>query len=82
MFMNADVVVKAVMIGLAFASLVTWTIWLAKTLELFGARLRAQAPVEGNSGRSPMRAVVRSGGVAKGSSSTFWARIEGSGRSP
>jgi biopolymer transport protein ExbB len=34
MFVNADVVVKAVMIGLAFASLVTWTIWLAKTIEL------------------------------------------------
>ena len=29
MFMQADIVVKAVMIGLAFASLVTWTIWLA-----------------------------------------------------
>ena len=42
MFMNADIVVKAVMIGLAFASLVTWTIWLAKSLELFGARMRAQ----------------------------------------
>src|SRR5438128_290703 len=34
MFLNADVVVKAVMIGLAFASLVTWTVWLAKTVEL------------------------------------------------
>src|SRR3954470_17851081 len=34
MFVNADVVVRAVMIGLAFASLVTWTIWLAKTIEL------------------------------------------------
>jgi biopolymer transport protein ExbB len=34
MFMNADIVVKAVMIGLAFASLVTWTVWLAKTIEL------------------------------------------------
>ncbi|MGY4233151.1 biopolymer transport protein ExbB [Bradyrhizobium sp. USDA 4449] len=34
MFVNADIVVKAVMIGLAFASLVTWTIWLAKTIEL------------------------------------------------
>jgi biopolymer transport protein ExbB len=34
MFMGADVVVKAVMVGLAFASLVTWTVWLAKTLEL------------------------------------------------
>jgi biopolymer transport protein ExbB len=34
MFVNADVVVKAVMIGLACASLVTWTAWLAKTIEL------------------------------------------------
>src|ERR1700756_1005531 len=41
MFLNADIVVKAVMIGLAFASLVTWTIWLAKTIELRVARSRA-----------------------------------------
>jgi biopolymer transport protein ExbB len=34
MFVNADIVVKAVMVGLAFASLVTWTVWLAKTIEL------------------------------------------------
>jgi len=42
MFMNADIVVKAVMVGLAFASLVTWTIWLYKTIELFAARRRAE----------------------------------------
>jgi biopolymer transport protein ExbB len=34
MFLSADIVVKAVMIGLACASLVTWTVWLAKTVEL------------------------------------------------
>jgi biopolymer transport protein ExbB len=34
MFMSADVIVKAVMIGLAFASLVTWTIFIAKMIEL------------------------------------------------
>ena len=34
MFAGADIVVKAVMIGLAIASLVTWTVWLAKTVEL------------------------------------------------
>ena len=34
MFKSADVIVKAVMIGLAFASLVTWTIFIAKMLEL------------------------------------------------
>jgi biopolymer transport protein ExbB len=38
MFLDADWVVKAVMIGLAFASLVTWTVWLAKTWELIRAR--------------------------------------------
>lgn len=37
MFMAADMVVKAVMVGLAFASVVTWTIWLVKTLELAAA---------------------------------------------
>jgi biopolymer transport protein ExbB len=37
MFLNADIIVKAVMVGLAFASLVTWTVWLAKTLELRSA---------------------------------------------
>jgi biopolymer transport protein ExbB len=33
MFMSADIVVKAVMIGLAFASLVTWTVFIAKMIE-------------------------------------------------
>jgi biopolymer transport protein ExbB len=40
MFLNADIVVKAVMVGLAFASLLTWTIWFAKTIELAVARRR------------------------------------------
>ncbi|QQO21349.1 tonB-system energizer ExbB [Bradyrhizobium diazoefficiens] len=43
MFMSADVIVKAVMIGLAFASLVTWTVFIAKSIELSvaSARLRS-----------------------------------------
>jgi biopolymer transport protein ExbB len=40
MFMSADIIVKAVMLGLVFASVLTWTIWLAKTLELAAARRR------------------------------------------
>lgn len=40
MFMQADIIVKAVMIGLAFASLVTWTVWLAKAIELARAKRR------------------------------------------
>jgi biopolymer transport protein ExbB len=43
MFVNADVVVKAVLIGLAFASLVTWTVWLAKTVEIIVAKRRVRA---------------------------------------
>ena len=34
MFLSADIVVKAVMVGLAIASLVTWTIFIAKMIEL------------------------------------------------
>ncbi|WP_077046298.1 tonB-system energizer ExbB [Pseudomonas sp. KK4] len=40
MYQNADVVVKTVMIGLAIASIITWTIWIAKGLELMGAKRR------------------------------------------
>jgi biopolymer transport protein ExbB len=43
MFMQADVVVKAVMVGLVFATAVTWTVWLAKTIELLKARRNVRA---------------------------------------
>ena len=42
MFLNADIVVQAVLIGLAFASVVTWTVWLAKSIELVAARRRVR----------------------------------------
>ena len=38
MFLSADILVKAVIIGLVFASLVTWTIFFAKTIQLSRAR--------------------------------------------
>src|SRR5262245_46612187 len=49
MFMSADIVVKSVMIGLVFASIVTWTVWLAKNIELWLAsrRLRRDCAVLG-----------------------------------
>jgi biopolymer transport protein ExbB len=40
MFMSADVVVKAVIISLALASLFTWTIFFLKSVQLFMARRR------------------------------------------
>ena len=42
MFIAADWVVKAVMIGLALASVMTWTVWLAKTIELASAKRGAR----------------------------------------
>src|SRR5262249_20635012 len=42
MYLNADPVVKAVLIGLALASVVTWTVWLAKSIEIFFAKRRVR----------------------------------------
>ena len=38
MFLHADIIVKLVLMGLAFASLVTWTVCLAKAIELTSAK--------------------------------------------
>jgi biopolymer transport protein ExbB len=46
MFLAADIVVKAVMIGLAFASVITWTIWVAKVVELYAARQTLRAGLD------------------------------------
>ena len=46
MFINADILVKAVMIGLAFASLVTWTIFIAKMIELAVARRKLKTALD------------------------------------
>src|SRR5262249_38969453 len=43
MFTAADIVVQAVMVSLAFASVVTWTILIAKSLELLAARRSLKA---------------------------------------
>ena len=40
MFLAADPIVKAILIGLTLASVVTWTVWLAKSIEILGARRR------------------------------------------
>ncbi|WP_374649931.1 tonB-system energizer ExbB [Dongia sp.] len=42
MFMQADWIVKAVMIGLALASVVTWTVWLVTSLELMAVKRQAR----------------------------------------
>lgn len=46
MFMSADIIVKAVMIGLAFASLMTWTVLIAKSIELSVASTRLRSALK------------------------------------
>ena len=47
MFLSADPIVQTVMVGLALASVATWAVWLAKTVELRAARRRVRALVAG-----------------------------------
>lgn len=67
MFMAADWVVKSVMISLAFASVLTWTVWLAKSLQLFGARARAgrglKAVVDARQLKDALAVLENRGGV-------------------
>jgi biopolymer transport protein ExbB len=60
MYLNADPVVKAVLIGLAFASVITWTVCLAKTLEIFLAKRDVEAALNTLAGvRSPAEGMER-----------------------
>src|SRR6266704_1059074 len=83
MFLSADVLVKAVMVGLAFASLVTWTIFIAKMIELSlirgklrralatigDARSLAEAQVALGAERSVLSAAMREPRLSTGISS-------------
>ena len=57
MFKNADVIVQGVLVGLFIASIVTWTIWLAKTVELQAAKRRV---------RTALAAISRARSTAEG----------------
>jgi biopolymer transport protein ExbB len=46
MFRNADIIVQAIMVGLAFASLVTWTVGIAKMLELSVAQRKLRGALK------------------------------------
>jgi biopolymer transport protein ExbB len=67
MFMAADWVVKGVMIGLAFASLLTWTVWVAKSLEIAGAKARLRTALkaiyQANSLEDAQKRLERRGGT-------------------
>ncbi len=62
MFLSADIVVKAVMVGLAIASVITWTVLIAKSLELSRAvRRQRQALAIVDQARSLSHAARRLG---------------------
>ena len=48
MFLSADIIVQGVMIGLFVASVVTWTVGLAKSLELIVASRRLRQACAGS----------------------------------
>lgn len=66
MVAHADWVVKAVIAGLAFASMLTWTVALAKALELFFAARRARAGLAALHAASSLDEAGRELGSAQG----------------
>lgn len=56
MYQNADAVVKGVMVGLLLASVLTWTIWLAKGMELLRARRQLRTEIATLRGLSSLEA--------------------------
>jgi biopolymer transport protein ExbB len=71
MFLAADPVVKAVMIGLVLASLATWTVWLAKSLELAAAKRRERAHVATLAASRSLGAAASQLGAAPGPVATM-----------
>src|SRR5258705_13213440 len=71
MFMTADPLVKAVLIGLVIASVVTWTVWLAKTIELVGAKRRVRAALATLAPVHPLAEAVQQLGRTKSTVGDF-----------
>jgi biopolymer transport protein ExbB len=73
MFASADIVVQTVMLGLAFASLVTWTVWLAKSIELFFARRRLRIALSAISEERSLSGAAARVGNGRGIAASFIA---------
>lgn len=73
MFASADIVVQTVMLGLAFASLVTWTVWLAKSIELFFARSRLRTALAAISEERSLAGAAARVGNRRGIAASFIA---------
>ncbi|SNR42381.1 tonB-system energizer ExbB [Paracoccus sediminis] len=65
MFWAADIVVKAVMIGLAVASVITWTVLVVKALELWGASAAVQGGIRRIGRADSLTAAVAASGTRR-----------------
>lgn len=66
MFRGAVPIVQIVMVGLAFASVVTWTVWLAKTIELLAAKRSARQGLRTIADATSLRAAAKDLGSSRG----------------
>jgi biopolymer transport protein ExbB len=73
MFASADMVVQAVMIGLACASVVTWTVWLAKSIELLVARRRVRTALAAIGDERSLTGAIARLGARRGIVPSFMA---------
>jgi biopolymer transport protein ExbB len=73
MYQSADIVVKAVMIGLVIASIVTWTVWLAKMIELAVAKRNLRSGLRRVASASSLAEASRSLGSSR---SVIGAQVE------
>ncbi|PCI03025.1 MAG: tonB-system energizer ExbB [Hyphomicrobiales bacterium] len=66
MFRAADWVVSSVLIGLGLASILTWTIWIGKSFEIAGARLRIKRSLKLIKAAKTLKEAGRSFGTGAG----------------
>ena len=71
MYLTADPLVKGVLIALVLASVLTWTVWLAKSLELLAAKRRARAAMTALSRVRDVSGAVAALGDQKGPAALF-----------
>ncbi|GIK98003.1 MAG: tonB-system energizer ExbB [Alphaproteobacteria bacterium] len=77
MFVAADIVVQAVMVGLVLASVVTWTVLIAKLFELAAARRRARRVAAALAGARTLGELAARFGTQDGSAGTLVAAAAG-----
>ena len=86
MFLSADVVVQVVMVGLVFASVLTWTVWFAKTIELVANKRRVSIALARLAGADTLAEAAEPLGEERGAAARLLvaasAELQASSRAP